>query len=588
MRCPASVAILLADAARMAVWRARAAANHCWSAGVPGVAFNLVLFLAVVPLVVWPGERLPEELAKVGDTWADRLAARTRARLLRRAGAGPPSRWTGWRVRARRRRALAGLVSRSDDGHWQAYTRSPRWRRSRWWPRSARQRRCEESRLAWRAAMPVPVFARSPSCSPFAARGKTRPAVRFRGRYRGGVPATGLLCRAIACRRCRFGSAVNVAGCRLGGGGEGPPRPSSLRKPRAPPRPWAGLAKVLHAPQRGSFRPTWPLVQPFTNLGSLFGLCTLAGLTAASVFWSLTHLYESSAEALSWWALVAVTLPFVLRLREERPWLAREGLYALGLTAIAIALNHARLSTGDYLWNVAITFAPYMAFTAALVWTFLRHPEYGIRLGITRPEASGASRPWFNSAESLLAVIAAALSVWISFAPEFSMSARLAGPFATAILAAGFVFLAETARRMTETTETSRFGLAPGTYLRYAAGSRHADGGGNRLGHAGCHRSHALLAGIASNGAVHGGPGTHNRDLWRVAPKLLPVGDWADSCRRAGPVLAPLRSRCWRRSSRRKPGSTRADDAVAPMTLPAVIVVALALLASSPRALPSP
>src|SRR5205823_4412700 len=106
-------------------------------------------------------------------------------------------------------------------------------------------------------------------------------------------------------------------------------------------------------------------------------------------------------------------------------------------------LNTANLSPRNYLWNAGLALAPFMAVTAVIAWTFLRYPDFSTKFGISSTEADGKSRPWFLSAETAVAVVAGGLSVWISLAADFSTSARLAAPFAVAVLAVGFVFLAE-------------------------------------------------------------------------------------------------------------------------------------------------
>jgi len=106
-----------------------------------------------------------------------------------------------------------------------------------------------------------------------------------------------------------------------------------------------GLAMALHRPtEEATFRLTWPaLVQPFTHLGSLFGLCVLVRADGRRVFGSLTHLNESSGGVLPWWTW-SRAVPFALRLGDARPWLPL-GAVRPRPDGHRIALNHARLST---------------------------------------------------------------------------------------------------------------------------------------------------------------------------------------------------------------------------------------------------
>jgi hypothetical protein len=347
---------------------------------------------------------------------------------------------------------------------------------------------------------------------------------------------------------------------------------------------WAALARRLHNPgDDASFRLTWPaLVQPYTHLSSLCGLFALSGLTLAGVAWSLTAYREAVGGALPWWTLLAVSVPFVSRRRDENSWFAFEGMYALGLTAIGIALNQAHLRVVDYLWSTSISLAPYMAFAAGLVWAVLRYP--GLRVRLLRkwdsrlPEDIGPSRPWFITAETIVAVLAGALSVWISLYADFSTSARLAGPFAVALLGVGYIFLAEGVR-LRQTESSSRFALDPAALLRYAAlglgalmaaetGWATLDAGEHTLSWLVLHRTVLLMVALALTTVVYG----------MVLAKRLPSPGWAESCRRAGPVLGIGALAVLAVIIAQEAWLYTGNDKAPPMALPAVIVVTLALV----------
>lgn len=554
-----------------------------------GLAGNALLFLAAAPIVLVPGERLWSVLAHVGDTWG------WSAWLLALAGAG----WYALRAWGRYRGGLAGVLtlgvgilaacamSHRDDGHWQAYHTLLAF------TAIATCAALMEATALRRITLPgvrtsdVPVLIIAGITLLLAVRGTWEdPALPY---WSAGVTLAVSLAVGLLAVQSRVpgqvflsGLLLNLAGF-IGWAAWGDGGVDSFFHTQAlcfglATGAWAALARALDRPaEEAAFRLTWPaLVQPFTHLGSLLGLCTLAGLTAAGVFWSLTQLREPTGGVLAWWALGAVTLPFVFRLREAKAWLAREGLYVLGLAAIGITLNGAGLSARSYLWNAGLALAPYMAATACLAWTFTRNPRFADALGIRSSEVEGQARSWFASADTWLALIAAILGIWMSLDGDFTTAARLAGPLAAAVLVAGLVFLAEWAR-LREPNAASPFAAMPGSGLRYAAlalgtlavaelGWALVDAPEHTTAWVVLHRTVLLMVSFATMTVVYG--------VFLV--KRLPA-IWGDSARRAGPILGVAAVAVLATIIAQEAWLYTGDDLAPPMALPAVLIVSVAL-----------
>jgi hypothetical protein len=353
---------------------------------------------------------------------------------------------------------------------------------------------------------------------------------------------------------------------------------------------WSLAAGVLKSQtEENSFKLSWPaLVQPFTHLASLIGLCILAGLTLVSANWVLLQVREPVGGWLPWATLMAVVAPFALRLWEDKAWFAREGLYVLGLAGLGMLLNAAGMTPHDYCWNAALMLSPYFALVAFVAWKFARDPQLAASLSIRSADRLKAG--WFVPAQFSVALIAGALSVWMALDGSNSFSARLAGPLVCGTLVAGFVLLADwgrSLRALALPAESSSPGLPPAPQfipfgevaLRYVAlafgtltaveiGWAWLDPSAHAPDWLMLHRTVLLMVSLAFMTVVYG----------VSLARRLPPGGWAESCRRAGPVVGALALLALIAVLGQEAWLYTGETIGAPMARPAIIVVLFALI----------
>jgi hypothetical protein len=333
---------------------------------------------------------------------------------------------------------------------------------------------------------------------------------------------------------------------------------------------WALLGRVLHRPADDKpFALSWPaLVQPFDHLASLVGLCALAGLTLSEAFATVIGTGIPPMGLLPWAALIAVALPFVLRLREDGAWLAREALYVLGLTAIGTALHSLGLEVSTYARSMTLALAPYVAFTALIAWWFTRRPELAAALGI-RPAAERKNgNDWFVSAQTLVTALVASLGVWMALDGSLPLIGRLAGALTAAFLTTGFVLLAERAGESTISHGLRYAALGLGTLMAIQTGFAFLDPAGHAAGWLLLHRTVLLMVSLAAVTTLYGAV---------LAPRLSSQ-EWAKSRRRFAPGLGALAVAVLVAVMAQEAWLYTGEALGAPMATPAVVVVTLALI----------
>ncbi|MCI0461466.1 MAG: hypothetical protein L0Z62_31330 [Gemmataceae bacterium] len=168
---------------------------------------------------------------------------------------------------------------------------------------------------------------------------------------------------------------------------------------------------------------------PFSHLAVGLATCALVGLTAFAVGSDLTGGRLHAGGALTWLALGAAVMALLVSLRDPEARFPVGGLYALGLSALGLAL-HGRLP--EVLSLTAPLLAGYVLL-AALVWRAgATYPGLVVALaGEGRSQRWSAM--WFAPAQGLLGATALVLSLWTCLG--FPVAAeRFLGPLAVALL----------------------------------------------------------------------------------------------------------------------------------------------------------
>jgi hypothetical protein len=140
------------------------------------------------------------------------------------------------------------------------------------------------------------------------------------------------------------------------------------------------------------------------------------------------------------WALLAAGV--VLTLWDRNARFALAGLYAVGLLAVGLTL-----ASREWAWNTLCVFSPPVlaAFALAAALLACATPRLAALARLLRIPNNGNrwSDAWFSPAQVLLAVLAAALAVWVALDFQFApvepawlrgLPARMSGPLTLALL----------------------------------------------------------------------------------------------------------------------------------------------------------
>lgn len=164
----------------------------------------------------------------------------------------------------------------------------------------------------------------------------------------------------------------------------------------------------------GLLLPTAHLKQ-YVQMAATLALALLTAVVVAGVLLTLNELREPAsmpwtagpAGMLAWTALGATLLAFLLRLRDA-DWAARDlalqGLYAIGILGIGLALDSARLNPRDYCWWAGLLLAAYFLLAVLFVWTIPVRRLLGSRR--RRTILSGQNEDWFLPTQIGVALVA--------------------------------------------------------------------------------------------------------------------------------------------------------------------------------------
>lgn len=305
---------------------------------------------------------------------------------------------------------------------------------------------------------------------------------------------------------------------------------------------------------------------PFSHRAVAVGTVGLSLLIGLGLY---THMVRESlhlASGLTWVALTAVSVAVAICLWDATARHTFAGLYVISLLGIMLVIQHDHFSPRESAWLAAPLIAGQGLLTALIgwaapsctgLWRVLRLPN----------QLKGGPQPWFEPAQTAVAVVAGSLSVWIlvSFG---TVGERLVAPLACLFLTLGSMALAWDAPDLSlghwrHRYETLTFGVLVVAELGWAG----LDPAAGSL--AWLHRCVLLMVALALMTLVYGVALTH----W------LPAGNsWVPCCRRMGPVLGLLASLVLLIVLGQEAFLYDPQFKRTPMAFAAVVVVAVALL----------
>jgi hypothetical protein len=287
--------------------------------------------------------------------------------------------------------------------------------------------------------------------------------------------------------------------------------------------------------------------EPFPHLAIMLGLILFAAMSVIAFGSACLDLPALAGGSLAWTALAAMAVATGLLLWDARADFVRLGLYALGLSAILLALHGTHQSADDLWWSLAVTAAPYGFLTALLArwlpnWEKLRAALRLPKLPSSWPEA------WFVPVQLVVGAVVVALTLWMSVSFD-SAIARLAGPIAVAILVPAGILMAQQQRQCDGSTIIFRsptlefVTLAVGTVATIELGWAFLNPASHELSWLWLHRNVVLMVALSGMTAAYG------VGLSRLSPlSLAPPGQrpglinpgWGMCGRRIGPWLGLL------------------------------------------------
>jgi hypothetical protein len=266
---------------------------------------------------------------------------------------------------------------------------------------------------------------------------------------------------------------------------------------------------------------------PFAAVAAAVGLLVLAVLAAAGLASDLTEPGLRVSGPLTWAALAALVLAFLLLGGDLRPRLTPPAVHAVGLLGIALALHGAELTPVRLGWWAAPSVAAFVLLASLVGWAGARSTALRHFAGLT-PEGGARPADWFLPTQAVVAEFLLPLTVWVALAFDTGAE-RLVGAAGAALLVPAGVLLA---------------GLAAGRWardLRYATllivPVVLAEAGwamlGNAPGSLALHRTVLALLALALTTWFEGVALVR---LLRSRP------EWAECARRLGPGLGGLAS----------------------------------------------
>jgi hypothetical protein len=291
-----------------------------------------------------------------------------------------------------------------------------------------------------------------------------------------------------------------------------------------------------------------------------------------------------TVDALAWAACAMTFVALVVGLWDRTAAYVLDGLFALGLAAVALVLVHLQPSPRGFGWLAAPAFAAYGLVVAVLV--FGAAPFSHVWRAVGLPAWPARPQPlWLFPAEGVLAGGVVALSLWI--AADFATTgARIIGPGAAVLLIPAALLLADRAAKLQAAVQWVT--LALGVVVTAELGWPFLEPADHGSAWLWLHRSVWVLVAFILMTVVYGVV---------LARRLPGPGGWAETCRRSGPVLGLLACAALvavlvqeaslyeghRMLARLLQGSSaeplRVTASVAPMAPVAVAVVTVGLLA---------
>ncbi|MBN2578149.1 MAG: hypothetical protein JXB10_04085 [Pirellulales bacterium] len=184
---------------------------------------------------------------------------------------------------------------------------------------------------------------------------------------------------------------------------------------------------------------------PYSHLAVGCGVGLLAVVSASGLAFDLSSFPHHTVDRLTWYAMAAVGGVMLLHLGDRRARFVPAGLYLCGLTALGFFWEALDMPPRMLYWKAGCDLAGFMLAAAVIGWLLpkIRHYSRGSLTPNPTPRDGNPgdrdywSAEWFYSAQSVLFLLAGALSVWttIDFGFDdfgrdivlFGMSGRLTG-----------------------------------------------------------------------------------------------------------------------------------------------------------------
>ncbi len=283
-------------------------------------------------------------------------------------------------------------------------------------------------------------------------------------------------------------------------------------------------------------------VGPFPHLAIILGLVLTVAMVVLTFGSDSLEIPKLAGGPLAWAALAAVAGATFLLLWDASADFSRLGLYALGLSALMLALYESGQGPADLLWSFAVSASALIVVAAFLAqwipgWEKLRARLWLPKLPVIWPET------WFVPTQLFLGAIVLALTIWISVSFEAS-GARLAGPLAVTVLIAAGAMMAKQQRQpalsgsLFHPPVLEFVTLAVGTVAAIELGWAFLRPIGHELSWLWLHRDVVLMVGLSAMSVTYG---VGLRRLLSPGPKPeLTSSSWAECGRRMGPWLGLL------------------------------------------------
>jgi hypothetical protein len=317
---------------------------------------------------------------------------------------------------------------------------------------------------------------------------------------------------------------------------------------------WTGLELWLQKRMQTSevlrSSEVWPLrgdFEPFPHLAIILALILCGAMSVLDFGSACLELPTLTSGMLAWAAIAAITAATILLLWDASADFARLGLYAIGSSALMLALQESGHAPADLLWSFAISASSFILVVALLAqwiptWengrSWLRLPK----LPTTWPES------WFVPSQLAVGGVVVVLSLWMSVSFE-TTGARMAGPLAVAILGGAGILMAEQQKQNPISNSLFRspmlefVTLAVGTVVAIELGWAFLSPADHELSWLWLHRNVVLMVALSAMTVVYG---IGLRRLMPLTPSLsgekigLTRATWTECGRRIGPWLGLL------------------------------------------------